>query len=101
MFGCLLGVAAALTQHLFSQKCLHIEGFVVVRSLFPKEHIPHILLIPALYDLLKCSLAIIKELFILNIIQDKPLNELFCISKTAIQVNGADQMCIRDRFHMS
>ena len=42
------------------------------------------LLVSALYKLLKDSLAIIKELLILNISHDKPKHKLLCISKTTI-----------------
>ena len=46
---------------------------------------------------LQNSLAIVKELLVLNIIQDKPVNELFCISKSTIQINRTDYrlQCIR------
>src|SRR5699024_7219083 len=47
-----------------------------------------------LYHFLKDSFTIIKELLILKIRQYKFVDELFCTSKTTIQVHSADQ-----RFH--
>ncbi len=71
----------------------------MIRPPFPCKMINDLLsLVISLYDLLQNSLAIIKEFFMFNICQDKFMDKLFCISKTTIQINRADQSlhCVRN-----
>ena len=56
---------------------------VMVRTALINKLIGKLLML-ALYKLLKDSLAIIKELLILNISHDEPKHKLLCISKTTI-----------------
>ena len=66
----------------------------MVRSLLFQDLVSHRLFRSRLYDLLKDSLAIVKELLMFYIIQDIVQDKLFRISKTTIQKNRSD-----GRFH--
>ena len=71
-----------------------LKGLVVVRPLFLEKFIDKRFFVLCLNHFLQDSFAIVKELFMFNIIQNKTMDELFCISKTTIQINCAD-----DRLH--
>lgn len=57
----------------------------MIRAFFFCQNIFHRLCSVFLHDFLQDGLAIIKELFVFNIIQDKIQHKLLCISKTTIQ----------------
>ena len=79
---CLLGSAGSASQLLAAGQCAYFKNLMMIRTLFPQDLILQMCACSSLDHFLQNSLAIVKELLVLNIIQDKPVNELFCISKT-------------------
>ena len=61
-------MSASFAQDCSSQQSFYIKGLIVIRPFFFNKNIMYILFILPLDNFLKCSLAIIKELLILNII---------------------------------
>ena len=47
---------------------MNIKALIVIRTFFFYQFITYIIIITSLYDFLKRSLAIIKELFVFNIV---------------------------------
>ena len=77
-----------------SNECPGLKDFIVIGPFFPQQFIGKRFFRLTLYDLLQDSLAIKKELFMLDVVHDKSKDKLFCISKTTVQIYGADE-----RFH--
>ena len=73
------------------------KALAVIRSFFFQKNVCKCLVRMALHNLLQDSLAIIKELFVFHIVQNKSMNKLFCISKTTIQINCPDHSFKRIR----
>ena len=99
LFRCFFRPSASCSIDSLPDLHFHSERFVVIRTFFFNQVIRDSLFHISLYDLLQNSLAIIKEFFVLQICQDKPMNKLFCISKTTVQLNRADQSLHRIRCH--
>ena len=88
----LLGVACAGPVDLISDAHGSPEGFVMIRPFLPQQAVGHPLIPESgLHNLLKDSLAIEKELLILQVAEYHLVDKLFRASKTTIHIDRADQ----------
>ena len=71
LFGSFLGMSYSGTHHMTADKHIHGKAFIVIRAFFFYQMVLHKMGSLLLYDFLQDGLAIIKELFMFNIIQDK------------------------------
>ena len=77
-----------------ADKHIHGKAFIVIRAFFFYQMVLHKMGSLLLYDFLQDGLAIIKELFILKIVQNEFQNKLLCASKTTVQIDSSSRASV-------
>ena len=95
LFCCLFSVTRAISHNLTVNLNDYGKAFIMIRSLFTCKYIFNRLKSLFLYKLLKNRFAVIKKLFMFNIIQNKIQNKFFRIGKTTVQVDCAKKCLCR------
>ena len=88
LFRCFFGMSGSAANDTLSNTCTDSKTLIMIRTGLIGQYISKLLMF-SLHNLLQDSLAIIKELFVFNIMQDKIQHKLLCISKTTIQIDSS------------
>ena len=84
-----LGMSYAGSHYISAYQYVYGKALIMIWSLFFHQTVLYKVGSLLLYDFLQDGLAIVKELFVLKVIQDKFQYKLLCTSKTTVQINSS------------